>query len=87
MLVANKVAQLLGMDGSKFQKALTSRTMRIKGQAATSVALKPEQANDARDGFSKGLYGRMFNWLVDFINQSINVAEAKSFIGVLDIFG
>jgi myosin heavy subunit len=60
--------------------------MKIRGQAIT-VPLKPEQAADTRDALSKGLYGRLFNWLVDHINLSINVGETKSFIGVLDIFG
>ena len=78
---------MLGIDPQKLAKALTTRSMKIKGQAATSVALKPDQAADSRDGLSKGLYGRMFNWLVDYINQSINVGETKTFIGVLDIFG
>ena len=47
-------------------------------------------ALDVRDAFVKGIYGRMFIWIVDKINAAIYRPVAGSVrrsIGVLDIFG
>ena len=47
---------------------------------------------DVRDAFVKGIYGRMFLWMVDKINIAIykpkqSGKHIRSSIGVLDIFG
>lgn len=53
-------------------------------------------ASDNRDAFSKNLYAFLFEWLVERINQSIDIIdndvlsqnqENELFIGILDIFG
>ncbi len=51
-----------------------------------------QSAMDVRDAFVKGIYGRMFVWIVDKINKAIYKAKSgpkhfRSSIGVLDIFG
>ena len=48
-----------------------------------------QQAVDVRDAFSKGIYGRLFVWVVSKINQAIYHPDAGAVnsIGVLDIFG
>eukprot|EP00518_Triparma_eleuthera_P023171 CAMPEP_0197570182 /NCGR_PEP_ID=MMETSP1320-20131121/40266_1 /TAXON_ID=91990 /ORGANISM="Bolidomonas sp., Strain RCC2347" /LENGTH=83 /DNA_ID=CAMNT_0043132603 /DNA_START=61 /DNA_END=309 /DNA_ORIENTATION=- len=67
------------------------------------ISLNLEQATDARDGLARDVYGRLFDWIVGSVNESIESrAEAakdaaqqpdRSFsgrvldIGVLDIFG
>ena len=51
------------------------------------------QACDCRDALAKGLYGRLFSWIVNSINQLIQPYEGSCDvsttlqIGVLDIFG
>jgi len=46
------------------------------------------QAKDNRDSVSKSLYSRFFDWVVDYINESIKpTTQSVNFIGVLDIFG
>ena len=47
------------------------------------------EASHAKEAVLKALYGRLFDWLVQRLNQSIARGEGQSagFIGVLDIFG
>ncbi|KAL5715719.1 hypothetical protein ACHQM5_017502 [Ranunculus cassubicifolius] len=50
--------------------------------------LDPESAASNRDALAKTVYSRLFDWLVDKINNSIGQdPNAASIIGVLDIYG
>lgn len=51
--------------------------------------LSKDQSLDVRDAFAKGIYGRMFIWIVDKLNSAIRKTTdtPTSSIGVLDIFG
>ena len=51
--------------------------------------LSVDQAMDVRDAFCKGIYGRLFIWIVSKINSAIYRPKRnfRSCIGVLDIFG
>lgn len=80
----SSVAALLNVDGAALSNALTVRSMKVRGQNLT-IPLKPEQAVDTRDALAKGLYGRLFIWLVDSINLSIDIGKHSNFIGVLDV--
>lgn len=70
--------------------ALTTKTIFTKGDSVTST-MDTVAALDVRDAFVKGIYGRMFVWIVEKINGAIyKPAPAGHFrrsIGVLDIFG
>ncbi|XP_030881117.1 unconventional myosin-VIIa isoform X2 [Leptonychotes weddellii] len=71
---------------------LTSRTLITRGETV-STPLSREQALDVRDAFVKGIYGRLFVWIVDKINAAIykppsqEVKSSRRSIGLLDIFG
>ncbi|KAL4608480.1 Myosin VIIa-like [Arapaima gigas] len=72
---------------------LTSRTLITRGETV-STPLSVEQGLDVRDAFVKGIYGRLFVWIVGKINSAIcrppPSSEPKSIqrsIGLLDIFG
>uniref|UniRef100_Q13402-5 Isoform 5 of Unconventional myosin-VIIa n=1 Tax=Homo sapiens TaxID=9606 RepID=Q13402-5 len=71
---------------------LTSRTLITRGETV-STPLSREQALDVRDAFVKGIYGRLFVWIVDKINAAIykppsqDVKNSRRSIGLLDIFG
>lgn len=65
---------------------LVSRTQVTRGETFVTP-LNLGQANDARDGLAKAVYGRMFNWIVSFINETTRHSDSSNFVGVLDIFG
>jgi myosin-5 len=80
-------AKLLGVDGDALVLTLTSRMLVMRGGASvTRVPLKPEDAVRGADATSKNLYSRVFDWLVESINATINASSAYH-IDLLDIFG
>lgn len=82
-------SRLLGVDIDKLRAALTERVLIARGQEIRTQ-LTPERAVDARDALAKTIYGALFLWVVDEVNQSIgwkNDSDIRSSCGVLDIFG
>nr|XP_014348910.1 PREDICTED: unconventional myosin-VIIa [Latimeria chalumnae] len=85
-------ASLLEVDAHDLMNCLTSRTIITRGETV-STPLSKEQALDVRDAFVKGIYGRLFVWIVEKINAAIYKppsSEPKALrrsIGLLDIFG
>ncbi|KAF6038480.1 ck [Bugula neritina] len=84
------VAKILGVDANKLYQGLTSKTIQTREESVTA-SLSQEASLDVRDAFVKGIYGRMFIWLVDKINAAVykpsNPGQKVRSIGVLDIFG
>ncbi|XP_031159899.1 myosin VIIAa isoform X2 [Sander lucioperca] len=85
-------ATLLEVDGKDLMNCLTSRTLITRGETV-STPLSMEQARDVRDAFVKGIYGRLFVWIVEKINAAIykpassQLKALRRSIGLLDIFG
>ncbi|XP_062948873.1 unconventional myosin-VIIa isoform X3 [Cynocephalus volans] len=85
-------ASLLEVNPPDLMSCLTSRTLITRGETV-STPLSREQALDVRDAFVKGIYGRLFVWIVDKINAAIykppsqEVKTSRRSIGLLDIFG
>jgi myosin heavy subunit len=77
---------LLKINKDALANALINRTSVTRGETFVTP-LNISQANDGRDAFSKAIYGRMFNWIVLFINEATRFPEELPFVGVLDIFG
>lgn len=48
-----------------------------------------QQALEARDALAKHIYGQLFTWTVRRLNSALRAHRepARSFIGVLDIYG
>ncbi|CAF3882378.1 unnamed protein product, partial [Adineta steineri] len=94
-IVANRnvlrlVSKLLKLDENGLCDGFLKRTIFAHGEAVVTP-LNQEQACDVRDAFVKGIYGKMFIWIVEKINSAIykpqdRVAYRKS-LGILDIFG
>jgi len=81
------VSRLLQVDPPVLAASLCQLTL-IMRKDTTVKRLTVEQASDARHALAKALYGRVFLWLVDTINRTIqNDSECKAFVGILDIFG
>ncbi|KAF7490609.1 Myosin-VIIa [Sarcoptes scabiei] len=84
-------SKILQVDLQNLTDALTTRTIFAHGEIVVST-LSTEQAQDVRDALVKGIYGRMFVWIVNKINAAIyrpklSQSHYRSTIGVLDIFG
>ncbi|XP_016142238.1 unconventional myosin-Ic-like isoform X1 [Sinocyclocheilus grahami] len=87
------LSQLLGVDWSVLQEALTHKKIVAKGEEMISP-LSLEQALSARDSLAKAIYGRAFTWLVQKLNRSLAFkdevyysSKCSSIIGLLDIYG
>ncbi|KAM3934763.1 unconventional myosin-VIIa isoform 1-T1 [Leptodactylus fuscus] len=85
-------ANLLEVEPQDLMNCLTSRTIITRGETV-STPLSMEQALDVRDAFVKGIYGRLFVWIVEKINAAIyrplshEPKIVRRSIGLLDIFG
>ncbi|KAB1259251.1 Unconventional myosin-If [Camelus dromedarius] len=95
-------AYLLGIDSARLQEKLISRKMdsRWGGRSESiDVTLNVEQAAYTRDALAKGLYARLFDFLVEAsgagdvltasqaINRAMQKPQEEYSIGVLDIYG
>jgi len=84
--VLEDVAQVLGLDGEKLHKGICQPRIKA-GNEYVQTQLNVEKAAYSRDALSKALYHRMFLFIVQKINQTLQEERPASFIGVLDISG
>ncbi|CAJ0583494.1 unnamed protein product, partial [Mesorhabditis spiculigera] len=88
--LVKRVARLLHFDERVLLDTLTTKTIVTREERVIST-LTPQQAVDTRDAFVKGVYGRIFVYIVQKINDAIykprSEAHRRISIGVLDIFG
>uniref|UniRef100_A0A674GR87 Myosin IF n=1 Tax=Taeniopygia guttata TaxID=59729 RepID=A0A674GR87_TAEGU len=83
-------AYLLGVDQERLNEKVTSRKMDSKwgGRSESiTVTLNVEQAAYTRDALAKGLYARVFDFLVESINRAMQKPHEEYSVGVLDIYG
>lgn len=89
-MVRFTVSSLLGVEASDLIEALTSNSVVTRGEIITRNNTAFE-ACAARDAMAKGLYGRLFDWMVNQINCLLCFNGAQNCeplaIGLLDIFG
>lgn len=85
-----KACQLLGIDATIFAKWIVKKQLITRGEKIVSN-LTQQQAIVVRDSVAKFIYSSLFDWLVERTNESLAtdevIAQARSFIGVLDIYG
>lgn len=83
----NVTAELLMCDAKSLEDALIKRVM-VTPEEVITRTLDPEAALGSRDALAKTVYSRLFDWIVEKINNSIGQdPNSKSLIGVLDIYG
>ncbi|KAL2478562.1 Myosin-12 [Forsythia ovata] len=80
-------AELLMCDEKSLIDSLCERVI-VTPDGSITKPLDPAAAVTSRDALAKTVYSRLFDWIVDKINNSIGQdPNAKSIIGVLDIYG
>ncbi|CAA0835013.1 Myosin family protein with Dil domain [Striga hermonthica] len=83
----NTTAELLKCDPRSLEDALIKRVM-VTPEEVITRTLDPEAALGSRDALAKTIYSRLFDWIVEKINNSIGQdPNSKAIIGVLDIYG
>lgn len=85
---AEKAASMYGIDTEEFLKALTKPRVKV-GTEWVSKGQNVEQVTWAVGAMAKGVYARIFKWLVDKCNKTLDQKgfSRDYFIGVLDIAG
>lgn len=86
--VAQKIAHLLGLNVSEMTKAFLTPRIKVGRDHVTKAQTK-EQVEFAVEAIAKACYERMFKWLVNRINRSLDRTKRQgaSFIGILDMAG
>ncbi|XP_002738185.2 unconventional myosin-Ie-like [Saccoglossus kowalevskii] len=83
-------AFLLSIEEDLLKTKLTSRVMDSKWGGKSeiiNVKLNTEQACYSRDALAKAIHTRIFDYLVESINQAMEKEDEVVNIGVLDIYG
>ncbi|XP_076776623.1 unconventional myosin-Ia [Arvicanthis niloticus] len=83
-----EIGEMMGLNSEELERALCSRTVET-GKEKVVTVLNVTQAQYARDALAKNIYSRLFDWIVNRINESIKVGtgEKRKVMGVLDIYG
>uniref|UniRef100_A0A8B9MQI1 Unconventional myosin-Ia n=1 Tax=Accipiter nisus TaxID=211598 RepID=A0A8B9MQI1_9AVES len=83
-----EICELIGLDPGRLERALCSRTVKARDETVLTTLSVP-QGYYGRDALAKNIYSRLFDWLVNRINASIQVKPGKQrkVMGVLDIYG
>ena len=68
--VATIAAKFLGVSPDGLEKSMCTKTTMTRGEVIVSP-LSASQARDVCDAFVKGIYGRLFVWIVSKINKII----------------
>ncbi|KAJ1374675.1 Myosin-10 [Parelaphostrongylus tenuis] len=86
--VIQKVCHLLSLPVIELTKAFLRPRIRV-GREFVNKAQNKKQAEFAVEAIAKASYERMFKWLVNRINKSLDRThrQGASFIGILDIAG
>ncbi|KAA8548907.1 hypothetical protein F0562_000591 [Nyssa sinensis] len=80
-------SELFMCDEKSLEDSLCKRVIVTRDETITKC-LDPDSAAVSRDALAKIVYSRLFDWLVNKINNSIGQdPDSRYLIGVLDIYG
>ena len=86
--ISAKVAKLCGIDAELMMKSFTKPKIKV-GTEWVTKGQNIGQATNSVGGIARGIYSRLFNWLIDKCNQTLIDPTMKkmNFCAVLDIAG
>uniref|UniRef100_A0A803MH59 Myosin motor domain-containing protein n=1 Tax=Chenopodium quinoa TaxID=63459 RepID=A0A803MH59_CHEQI len=81
-------ARLMGCTEQDLMLVLSTRKIQA-GKDNIAKRLTLQQATDTRDALAKFVYARLFDWLLDQLNKSLEVGNMRTgwSINILDIYG
>ena len=85
----DKACHLLGVETEKAKLWLTHKLL-VTGRETVQARLNADQAAAARDSIARLLYARLFDYLIERLNEVLMPKQNTQnlrFIGVLDIYG
>ena len=84
---ADKLAYLFGVNSAEWIKAICHPKVKV-GTEYVTKGQTVEQVNYSLGALTKGVFGRLFDWLLKVINRALSTDLPRhSFIGILDIAG
>merc|ERR1712123_489705 len=86
--ISAKVAKLCGIDAELMMKSFTKPKIKV-GTEWVTKGQNIGQATNSVGGIARGIYSRLFSWLIDKCNQTLVDPSMKkiNFCAVLDIAG
>lgn len=86
----DRAAELFGVEAQPLETLILIRKI-VVGREKTRAHNRVEQAKAVRDGLSRLLYGKIFQWIISEMNTKLAAgdsgAAAQRLLGVLDIAG
>ncbi|GAA5949771.1 hypothetical protein JCM21900_003288 [Sporobolomyces salmonicolor] len=84
--VLETAADFLGVDAAELEYALTNKSTLVGGEVC-AVFLDAESASGNRDALAQALYGLVFSWIGEFLNEKLCRDDFTTFISILDFPG
>ncbi|KAG6021247.1 class II myosin [Claviceps sp. Clav32 group G5] len=82
------VAYLMEVTPDQLIHAITIRILTPRSGEVIESPANPAQATATRDALAKAIYHKLFDWIVERINQSLKSRQASTnTMGILDIYG
>eukprot|EP00058_Branchiostoma_floridae_P008902 XP_002594390.1 hypothetical protein BRAFLDRAFT_72205 [Branchiostoma floridae] len=84
---AEKAGRLFGVDGMTLLNNILKPRVKVGSEFVTK-SQNANQCTNATSGLAKGIYGKIFKYLIDKCNETLATEHERAFfIGVLDIAG
>ena len=90
----NRLSEMIGIAADDLRKTMTTRALKTPGKESITVNLTPEVAKEACDALAKEIYSKIFDLIVERINEFTMHKEIEGQgasplgkISLLDIFG
>ncbi|KAK4058243.1 hypothetical protein OIO90_000399 [Microbotryomycetes sp. JL221] len=80
------VANFLGVQPSHLESALTVKSPLINGEVYT-IFLNVDAAAANRDDLARALYGLLFGWIAEFLNEKLCRDDFATFVGLIEFPG